>query len=53
MIGALMLEYVHFVPGRLRLKNSELRNQRGAAEAEAYALTIPGRQKRRSESANR
>jgi hypothetical protein len=36
-----MLEYVHFVPGRLRLKNSKLRNQRGAAQAEAYALTIP------------
>jgi hypothetical protein len=36
-----MLEYVHFVPGRLRLKISELRDQRRAAEAEAYAADIP------------
>ena len=36
-----MLEYVHFVPGRLRLKISKLRNQRGAAEAEAFAAGIP------------
>jgi copper chaperone CopZ len=37
-----MLEYVHFVPGRLRLKRSELRNQSSASEAEAYIKTIPG-----------
>jgi Heavy metal associated domain 2 len=36
-----MLEYLHFVPGRLRLKISELRDQRRAAEAEAYAAAIP------------
>jgi len=36
-----MLEYVHFVPGRLRLKNSELRDQLRAMEAERYAWTIP------------
>jgi heavy-metal-associated domain-containing protein len=41
MAGALMLEYVHFVPGRLRLKIAELRNQRRAAEAEAFAAGIP------------
>jgi len=40
MVGALMLEYVHFVPGRLRLKNSEFKDQRKAAEAERYASTI-------------
>lgn len=40
-IGSVMLEYVHFVPGRLRLKISELRNQRTATEAEAYVATIP------------
>ena len=32
-----MLEYVHFVPGRLRLKTTTLKNQRRAAEAEAEA----------------
>jgi hypothetical protein len=37
----LILEYLHFVPGRLRLKLSELRDQRRAAEAEAYAAAIP------------
>jgi Heavy metal associated domain 2 len=36
-----MLECVHFVPGRLRLKISELRHQRRAAEAEAYVAAIP------------
>lgn len=36
-----MLEYVHLVPGRLRLKISELRHQRRAAEAEAYVSAIP------------
>ena len=36
-----MLEYLHFVPGRLRLKISELKDQRRAAEAEAYAAAIP------------
>lgn len=29
-----MLEYVHFIPGRLRLKISELRQKHRAAEAE-------------------
>jgi hypothetical protein len=37
-----MLEYLHFVPGRLRLKLSELRNQHTAAEAQAYIAGIPG-----------
>jgi heavy-metal-associated domain-containing protein len=37
-----MLEYMHFVPGRLRLKITELRDQWRAAEAEAYAADIPG-----------
>ena len=36
-----MLEYLHFVPGRLRLKNSDLRDQQRAAEAERYAAAIP------------
>jgi hypothetical protein len=36
-----MLEYVHFVPGRLRLKNSDLRDKQRAAEAEGYAAAIP------------
>jgi cation transport ATPase len=36
-----MLEYVHFVPGRLRLKISTLKNQRKAAEAEANVAAIP------------
>jgi Heavy metal associated domain 2 len=36
-----MLEYVHFVPGRLRLKTTALRHQRRAAEAEAYISAIP------------
>jgi len=37
-----MLEYVHFVPGRLRLKLSELRDQHRAAEAEADIARLPG-----------
>ena len=37
-----MLEYVHFVPGRLRLKLSELRNQSSASEAEVNIAAIPG-----------
>ena len=37
-----MLEYMHLVPGRLRLKLSELRNQSSASEAEAYIRTVPG-----------
>lgn len=36
-----MLEYVHYVPGRLRLTISELRHRRRAAEAEACVLAIP------------
>ena len=36
-----MLEYVHFVPGRLRLKTTTLKNQRRAAEAEAKVAAIP------------
>src|SRR5215469_17728843 len=36
-----MLEYVHFVPGRLRLKISALRNRQRAGQAEAYVATIP------------
>ena len=36
-----MLEYVHFVPGRLRLKISTLKSQREAAEAEAVVAAIP------------
>jgi Heavy metal associated domain 2 len=37
-----MLEYAHFVPGRLRLKLSELRNHGKAAEAETDVRTIRG-----------
>lgn len=37
-----MLEYVHFVPGRLRLKLTELRNQHRATEAEADIAGMPG-----------
>ena len=37
-----MLEYVHFVPGRLRIKLSELRNRQSAAEAQACIAGIPG-----------
>jgi Heavy metal associated domain 2 len=40
-VGAFMLEYVHFVPGRLRLKISALRERRSAAEAEASVSAIP------------
>jgi hypothetical protein len=36
-----MLEYVHFVPGRLRLKTTALKSQRRAAEAEANGAAIP------------
>jgi len=36
-----MLEYVHFVPGRLRLKITTLRHQRRAAEAKADVAAIP------------
>jgi Heavy metal associated domain 2 len=36
-----MLEYVHFVPGRLRLKISELRHSGIAAEAAANVAAIP------------
>jgi hypothetical protein len=36
-----MLEYVHFVPGRLRLKTTALKSQRRAAEAEANVAAIP------------
>lgn len=36
-----MLEYVHFVPGRLRLKINTLKSQRRAGEAEAVVAAIP------------
>ena len=36
-----MLEYVHFVPGRLRLKITTLKNRGRAAEAEANVAAIP------------
>jgi Heavy metal associated domain 2 len=36
-----MLEYIHFVPGRLRLKISEFRDRRRAAEAQSYVSAIP------------
>src|ERR1700740_1256051 len=36
-----MLEYVHFVPGRLRLKITTLKSQRRAAEAEAVLAAFP------------
>lgn len=36
-----MLEYVHSVPGRLRLKISQLRDRNQAAEAEARLGAIP------------
>jgi Heavy metal associated domain 2 len=36
-----MLEYVHFVPGRLRLKTTALKSHRRAAEAEANVAAIP------------
>jgi len=36
-----MLEYMHFVPGRLRLKITALRHQRRAAEAKANVAAIP------------
>src|SRR5690242_4776534 len=39
--GTSMLEYVHFVPGRLRLKTTALKNQRRAAEAAANIAAIP------------
>jgi Heavy metal associated domain 2 len=42
VVGAFMLEYVHLVPGRLRIKLSELRNRQSAAEAEACIAGVPG-----------
>ncbi|MBV8937153.1 MAG: hypothetical protein JO095_15275 [Alphaproteobacteria bacterium] len=36
-----MLEYVHFVPGRLRLRITALKQQRSAAEAAAKVAAIP------------
>lgn len=36
-----MLEYMHFIPGRLRLRITALRHQRRAAEAEAKVAAIP------------
>ena len=36
-----MLEYVHFVPGRLRFKNTTLRSRHRAAEAELDIGEIP------------
>ena len=36
-----MLEYVHFVPRRLRLKITTLKSQRRAAETEAVVAAIP------------
>ena len=35
-----MLEYLHFVPGRLRLKTSQLRDRSRAAKAEACVAAI-------------
>ena len=35
-----MLEYVHFIPGRLRLRITSLRHQGKAAEAEAKVAAI-------------
>jgi hypothetical protein len=35
-----MLEYVHFVPGRLRLKHSRLRDYRDAAEARIFVAEL-------------
>src|SRR5215831_13442717 len=36
-----MLEYLHYVPGRLRLSIRALRHRRRAAEAEAKVAEIP------------
>jgi len=36
-----MLEYVHFVPGRLRLKIAALRQRHSAAEAAAKVAALP------------
>jgi len=36
-----MLEYLHYVPGRLRLSIRALRHRRRAAEAEAQVAEIP------------
>jgi Heavy metal associated domain 2 len=41
IFGTSMLEYVHFVPGRLRLKITALRRQRSAAEAAAKVAALP------------
>jgi copper chaperone CopZ len=40
--GIVMLEYAHFVPGRLRIKSSELRDRRRAAETATQLAAIPG-----------
>ena len=37
-----MLKYLHFVPGRLRLKVSELKYSCRAVEAEALISALPG-----------
>lgn len=36
-----MLEYVHFVPGRLRVRTAALRQQHRAAEAAAKVAALP------------
>lgn len=43
MVGAetVMLEYIHFVPGRLRVKILELRDERKAAETAAEIAAMP------------
>ena len=37
-----MLEYAHLLPGRLRLKNSQLKHRSKATGAEVYVSAIPG-----------
>jgi Heavy metal associated domain 2 len=39
--GTVMLEYTHFVPGRLRLKSAELRDERKAAETATEFAAMP------------